>query len=156
MIWCPKIHFIIFLSILKVMRFGDIDLAVKLNYADLWCLEASFSVTRLFLGKKYFVQNTRLGRKAPTRWHNKFLARNLKSNQDFAQLFFSPKILHTVSQSSARMYPFCGVFPSLGLPQVWDCPKCGILPEPTVVQAPTVASSRLRQISGCCFNYNIL
>ena len=28
--------FIVFLSILKMMRFGDVDLAVKLNYADLW------------------------------------------------------------------------------------------------------------------------
>ena len=25
-----------FLSIFKIMRFGDVDLAVKLNYADLW------------------------------------------------------------------------------------------------------------------------
>ena len=32
---CPKLHGIFYLSILKIMRFGDVDLTVKLNYADL-------------------------------------------------------------------------------------------------------------------------
>ena len=34
--WCPKLHIIIVLSILKTLRSGDKDLAAKLNNADLW------------------------------------------------------------------------------------------------------------------------
>ena len=35
MVCCPKLHNIIYLSILEVKRFGDIDLAGKLNNEDL-------------------------------------------------------------------------------------------------------------------------
>ena len=36
MTWCPKIYIMVYISILKIMRFGNVDLSGKLNYADLW------------------------------------------------------------------------------------------------------------------------
>ena len=50
--WCPKLHIIICLSILKILRFGDVDLAVKLTHVNL-CV-TYYIITKNF---KSFITN---------------------------------------------------------------------------------------------------
>ena len=45
MVCCPKLHDIFYLSILEIKRLGDIDLAGKLNNADLCHAQSTLSDT---------------------------------------------------------------------------------------------------------------
>ena len=45
----PKTSYLIYLSILKIKRFGDVALAGKLNYADLWYVPQSVEKMRMKL-----------------------------------------------------------------------------------------------------------